>query len=281
MPKKILYFLLYPVILYFFLTDRAARNASIGYLKRIRLAQPSKLHKNIYLDSYVHFYAFGRMMLDTIDAWQNNLSFSKIDWFRHDLVLSRLGVKEGAIVLSAHFGCLEVCRSFQNRRENLKIVPLMYLSNAQKFREFLADLNPESHADYIPIENMNAGVAVEIKTRLEKGEYIAILADRIAPNSPQRTVLVTFLGKEALLPEGPFALAWALGCDVLSVFSNINLQSNRYEVFWDQLPNTKTHDRKQKMHEIKELAQSFASVLEREVLKNPYQWFNFFDFWKK
>lgn len=277
-PRRILNVILYPVIGYFYLTDQTARSGSIKFLKKLS----PQLHAfKLYLMSYKHFYAFGSMFLDTMDTWLYKFSPDDIDWHNKEIILERLGSRKGGIVLSAHFGCLEVCKSLQARRENLRIIPLMYLKNSVRYRNFLRSINPEYDFEYIPIETINAGIAVSIKTRIDEGQYIALLADRLAPSTPERTIRVQFLGDEVELPEGPFAIAWALKVDIFTVFSSFDRQVGRYQVRWDKIETSPSYRRESKFLEIKQIAQAYADNLEQEVRKNPLQWFNFYDFWEK
>ena len=271
--RGLLELLLRPVILYFYLFDPKARKSSKQYLERVR---KSSAHS---VSSFSHFYSFGLKIIDSIVSWAEGYPLEKISWQGKEEIFSLLEQRHGALVLSAHIGCLEVTRSMHKKREGLKIVPLMYLKNARIFRDFLKKINPQAEQSIIPIENFHAGAAIEISNRIEKGEFVSILADRLAAGTNQRTHQVQFLQEPCLLPEGPFACAVALGCPVFAFFSYRDSKTGNYRAIWQRLNVERAKEKKKRRLASENLAKEYAICMEKICREAPDQWFNFYDFW--
>ncbi len=272
--RSLLSILLFPVILYFYLTAPSARKASKDFLKRVEL----KSGKSI--SSFRHFFAFGKQIIDSISAWDKTVGVESINWHGEKEIFSLVDSGQGGFVLSAHIGCLEMARALHQAKEGLKVTPMMYLKNAQMFRTFLEELDPGSKQEIVSLESFDIKAAVEISKRLEKGEFISILADRISASS-ERAIEVDFLGEKCLLPEGPFAMALSASCPVYSFFCYKDSEQDKYAATWKifELENCKTRTAKRK--QMKGLAQEFARRMEDICLRNPDQWFNFYDYWEK
>jgi predicted LPLAT superfamily acyltransferase len=277
--RPFLEFLLYPVTLYFYVADRNARRASNDYWSRLHRFLPGKMPRPSQKLVYRHIHRFGRKIITSLQAWCGDFSPEVIQWEGEEVVFDLLDRKQGAFVLSAHVGCLEVCRATHHHRKGLKIVPLMYLENARTFRDFLEEVNPKSSMEIIPISRFHAGVALDIQERIKRGEFVAVLADRATPGAPERTVEIPFLGNPAPLPEGPFALAMALDCPVLTFFCFYDETLRRYRAVWQELAVVRPEGRTARRAETRKLAAAFAERLQEVCVQSPSQWFNFFQFW--
>lgn len=277
--RTLLEILLSPVILYFYLKDAEGRKYSQKYLSLLRQFSPQSDLPSRFA-SFFHFKNFGAKILTSLQAWLGEIHGGEIIWHGQQQVLANAAAKQGGVVLSAHFGCLDICRAVPRESYGLKITPLMYLKNARIFRDFIAKLNPAAEFEVLPIESINAGTAIAMQQRIAQGELFALLADREAPNSPGRAINVDFLGSTARLPEGPFALAVSLECPVFTMFSAFNEKLGKYEVFWQELTVLRPASRSERRQELVRLAQEYARRLEAMCVEFPLQWFNFFDFWE-
>ncbi len=280
--KKIVSALLYPVVLYFFLTDATARRASLQYLKIVHENKNADISSpKLALCSYRHFLSFGRKILHSISAWLGEFSADDIIFNNKDQVFAMADKGEGGLILSAHIGCLEVCRAAKRSNEKIKIVPLMYIENGLKYRTFLKTLDPESEQEVITIEEGKLDVPMQVLSRIQKGEFVSILADRLSPFSKDRSIELEFLGKPAKFPEGPFAMAYALNCPILTFFTVYDETLKQYKAFWNTIDTSDiVRSRKNREENLKKIAIRYLTQLEAQTMKYPYQWFNFFDFWE-
>ena len=282
--KKVCLLLLHPVSFYYLLFGRKARKSSKEYLARIyhhghllgyRVRPPT------LSDSYWHFYEFGANLLNKLSVWNSEICKEDLLWDQkgRSLFYDFLSENQGAVLLSAHYGNIDIGRALINSGARpAKVNPLMFKSNAIRFNNLLRDLNSDA-ARAINVEDIGPQTIVQLQEKIKQGEFIAMLADRLTPGAPQRSVKVPFLGKEALFPEGPFLLASMLECPIFTVFF-ARTDSGAYRIFFRKFSDRLVFPRKRRAEAIKDCVQKYVHSLEEVCHLLPYQWANFYDFWK-
>ena len=98
-------------------------------------------------------------------------------------------------------------------------------------------------------------------------------ADRIFGS--QKSVTMKLLGAEVRLPLGPFSVATMRGLNVLTV-NVMKTATNSYKIYVKPLDYDKQSPRRQ---QISQLAQGYATELERILTMYPTQWYNYFEYW--
>jgi predicted LPLAT superfamily acyltransferase len=86
-----------------------------------------------------------------------------------------------------------------------------------------------------------------------------------------------FLSQVANFPKGPFVLSTVLAKPVLML--NCLNQNGRYHIYFDQLWSGGHVPKRERDQFIESLAAAYVKKLQYYVVKAPYQWFNFFNFW--
>jgi predicted LPLAT superfamily acyltransferase len=119
-------------------------------------------------------------------------------------------------------------------------------------------------------------LALRIAEAVERGELVAILADRVMGD---RTTSASFLGGSVALPAGPYLLAAALKCPVLLVTAAYSAP-NTYSLRCEPLAEQVVLPRAGRDEALREYAQKYADWLERLCRETPDNWFNFYDFWE-
>ena len=174
-------------------------------------------------------------------------------------------------------------RLLAHHRSPIAVHVLMYVEHAERINAMLRQL-PGANAPgrppprVIPIRPGSVDHALEVRRRIQSGEVVAILADRVHPQESGRVAKVDFLGGTASLPEGPFLLAGALGCPVL-MMTPLRSGPGRYEIYVERMGDKLEIPRAHRREAARRHAQDFAHRLEAQVLHAPHQWFNFFAFW--
>jgi predicted LPLAT superfamily acyltransferase len=87
----------------------------------------------------------------------------------------------------------------------------------------MQEMAPQAGLNLMPVTDIGPETAILLKEKLERGEWIAIVGDRIAVN-PQRggewrVCWSRFMGQPAPFPQGPFILASILRCPVDLIFA--------------------------------------------------------------
>jgi predicted LPLAT superfamily acyltransferase len=88
-----------------------------------------------------------------------------------------------------------------------------------------------------------------------------------------------FLGRQARFPLGPFLLQATLGCPML-LSTCVRTGPGSYAATTTSFAPGGHVPRRERAKYAETLAERYAALLERECLRTPYQWFNFFGFWR-
>ncbi|WP_232370188.1 glycosyltransferase family 2 protein [Xenorhabdus lircayensis] len=282
--RKPFEWLLYPVIGYFWATGGAQRQASRQYLERLKQTMQRKgIIIPHGLDSYRHYLRFGGAMLDKIASWRGDLKWGKDIEFAQDAEQTLLdGDSGGKLLLVSHLGDIEVCRALAQRAGKQTINALVFTEHAQRFKQIIEEVSPQTGINLLPVTDVGADTAIMLKEKIDAGEWVAIVGDRIAVNpsraNTQRVVWSQFLGHPAPFPQGPFVLASVLRCPVLLMFAL--RQNNRFKIYCEHFANPLELPRKQREPALQQAVDHYASRLEHYALHSPLDWFNFFDFWQ-
>ncbi|WNO59536.1 acetyltransferase [Rheinheimera sp. MMS21-TC3] len=279
--KWLIMICLAPILAYFFLKDRSARNASLQFLQQVHhfkaTASPFK-HQPGYWQSYKHFWQFALAALAKIDAWLGRLAQSNVSYggsvpFE---TIARSG--KGAILIGSHLGNQEVCRALVRSKYPIRINVLAHTQHTAAFNRILKESSSDVDLHLIEVNEMTPAVSVMLSDCIERGELVVIVGDRISAKAPERTVWADFLGKPAPFAVGPWVLASVLQCPVYLMFCM--KQQQGYNLIFEPFSEAINIPRKQRQQVLTDLAQDYAKVLETLACRYPLQWFNFYDFWQ-
>jgi predicted LPLAT superfamily acyltransferase len=261
------------IALYFFIAAPAARRASRSYLGRA-LGRPAT-----WIDVLRHFHAFASTVHDRAYLLNDRFDQFEIDIESADEVDRALDAGPGAFLVGAHFGSFEVLRAItrsaaaQGRRYDVTMV--MYEENAKRINAALAALNPNAVPRIIGLGRPDAMLLVQ--QALDQGQLVGFLADRTLAQQP--TLSVPFLGAPAAFPLGAFRLAAVLRQRVL-LMQGIYLGGNHYRVRFAPIADFSSIAAGGRDAAVQDAVRRYAAELEQASRAHPYNWFNFFDFWK-
>lgn len=268
--------LLCPIMIYFFLTGKASRKASMEYLRRLHETYPDKVPKPTLWHSFRHHFSFGLNILDRMWMWQGKLKKFRFDSNgSHHLV--RNGV--GALVIGSHFGSFDALRSLA-QKGGVRMNVVMYRAHAQVFNKLMKEMSPESNLHIYELAESDMNAVFELKERIEMGEMVAILGDRLPPIGKQRLKSLPFLGKPAPFPQNPWIMAHLLECPVFFTCA-YRIGYRKYYAFMEQLTDQVLLPRRRREEALEDYMKPYVEKLEMLCRKQPYQWFNFFNFWQE
>jgi predicted LPLAT superfamily acyltransferase len=261
------------IALYFFIAAAAARRASHSYLTRA-LGRPAT-----WIDVLRHFHAFASTVHDRVYLLNDHFDRFEIDIESAEEVDRALDAGPGAFLVGAHFGSFEVLHAAtrsaaaQGRRYDVTMV--MYEENAKRINAALAALNPKAMPRIIGLGRPDA--MLQVQQALDDGQLVGFLADRTLVQQP--TLAVPFLDAPAAFPIGAFRLAALLRRRVL-LMQGIYLGENRYRVRFAPIADFSSMAAGERDAAVQQAVHRYAAELERACRAHPYNWFNFFDFWK-
>ncbi len=272
--------LLYPAMSYFYLTSPQARRASRDYLRRVE----SQLEKDgrrpvRRLSSFKHFIEFGESILDKTATWSGEVSKDKVRHIDRAAYEDLLRSDRGGIFIGSHLGNLEALRAFGGIMKGMTVNALVFTRHSLKFMEFLEQANPQALEHFMQVDTIGPESIARMQAKIDAGEWIAMVADRTSVSHQDRAIYCNFLGSEAPFPEGPFILAALLKCPVYLLFCL--KAEDRYDVYLEPFADPLELPRQTRREDLQRVVTHYAQQLEQRCLSAPYQWFNFFDFWKK
>jgi predicted LPLAT superfamily acyltransferase len=181
----------------------------------------------------------------------------------------------GVILMGAHMGSFEVLRWIGEHRAGLGLAMTMYEDNARKLNAMLAALAPRHPPEIIAVGHIDA--MLKIRARLDQGAMVGMLADR--GFGDEAMLPVTFLGATAYLPTGPMRAAAMLRRRVIFMLG-LYRGGNRYHVVFESLADFSATPAAARQAAIEAAVTRYAALLEQYCRSDPYNWFNFFDFWR-
>jgi len=269
---------LVPVMAYFLVRRSAARHASREYLRRVKCQYPESLKGNASLFlSFRHFLAFGEALLDGVIASMQPPNEFHMEANERTLMAELAQSGQGILMIGSHFGNLAYSRSIAQNNKNLVVNILIYEQHAANFTTLLADASPASRLNLIQVTELDLELALRLKEKVQHGEWLVIAGDRVPIKTGDNICSATFFGEAAKFPIGPYVLAKLLGCPVYLLHC-FRFQG-QYHVGMELFQNEITPSRRNRRRSYHDEVQKYATALERQVIREPLQWFNFYDFW--
>lgn len=267
---------MYPVVVYFWMAYPLARRSSLDYLRRVEAATGAVGAQPSWRHSLRHLFSFGDTLLDKLLAIGGRYRFEYVTREGADVLLRQIASGRGGILMTAHVGCLELCRAMANRIDGLRLTVLVHTAHAERFNRILARLDPGSMLQLYQIDDISPATALELAARVQAGEFIAIAGDR-APAHGGRALRLPFLGEPARFPVGPYVLAALLKCPLFAM--GCVREGKGHLIRFTELERNVTLPRAEREARLTALATRYVRWLEDLVARSPYDWFNFYEFW--
>jgi predicted LPLAT superfamily acyltransferase len=261
--------LLYPICAYFFASSRRARAASRDYLARV-LGRAPRLP-----DVAHHYLTFARTLQDRVYFLAGRTSEFEIELHGIEEAKQIVARGKGCILLGAHIGSFELMRVLGNFEHKLPVNVLLYPDNASKLGAVVTELRPELRPRVIPLGRPDT--LLRVQECLERGEIVGMLGDRTLKSD--KTVRCDFLGAPAHFPLGPLLLASILKAPVV-LFFGLYLGGRRYAIHWEPFADSLDIGRGERAAQLQPWVARYAARVEHYCRAAPYNWFNFYDFWR-
>jgi len=262
-------FFLYFIALYFYLFAPTARRHSIDYLRRALGREPTAA------DRFRQVFYFASNILDRLYLVNERYDLFNVSIVGEDVMREQLASGSGTFLMGAHFGSFEVMSAIGRAQPGLRVAMAMYEENARKVSAMFKALNPSNKSEVIALGQIEA--MLRIRERLDEGVFVGILGDRSFAGEPG--LVVNFLGKPAVFPLGPMRAAAVLRRPVFFI-TGIYKGGNRYHAVFEKLADFSSVRSGEREAAVEAAIRGYAAVLERHCREDPYNWFNFFDFWR-
>ena len=260
--------ILHLIAIYYFLFAPRARRHMRTYLRRALGREPGAA------DRYRLIMWFATTIQDRLYMLSGRYELFQVSLQGEALIREVAGAGGGAFLFGAHMGSFEVLRTVGDRQPGLAVVMAMYEDNARKVNAVMAAAKLRDPPEIIALGHVDA--MLKIRERLDRGALVGVLADRTLGD--EASLPVSFLGATAHLPLGPMRAAALLRRRVLFMLG-LYRGGRRYHVIFEPLADFTNITRAERAGAIEAAVARYASLLERHCRSDPYNWFNFFDFW--
>lgn len=265
-----------PIVLYFYLTGREQRQASRQFLSRAFRAK-NRQDRPGFLDGYRHFLSFAGRALDTFIGWTGQMPPETIQPGKVDDLKDAIADPHGALIIVSHLGNADLSRALLDDATRDRLAILVHTHHAANYNKVLQEFRAAAAVNTIQVTELGPEIAVSLKERVDRGTWVVIAGDRTPVISRNRVVTASFLGEPAPLSVGPYLLAALLDCPVYTLFCL--REGDRYRLYFEKFADRIDLPRRNRDQALQAHAQRFAMRLEEYALRDPYQWYNFFDFW--
>jgi len=255
--------LLYPIVLYFVLTDPMARCASAEFLwaatgRSIRLQ-----------DVFAHIYSFAATILDRVYMATGDFDRFEVTIVGLPLLEQALKAGRGCLLLGSHLGSFDLLMLAQRSMDGRPISIMMRVDPRARVRRIAGIDDHELNL----IATGRPDSFLRAHEALANGGIVAVLADRVdnAAHLP-----VSFLGRPTAMPIAPHVLAARSGAPALMCFG-LYQGENRYRIeFVEFGPTASAASRGPALQPV---VDRYSALLETYARRYPLNWFNFYPFW--
>ncbi len=266
------YFILRFVVVYFVLFAPLARKSLWLYFREIHRWGVWKSFTGLF----ENFYVFGQTLLDKVALLSGVKTNFTFNFDGENYLRSMASEGNGGMLIGAHLGNWEIAGQLLDRLET-KINIVMLDAEHQAIKKLLDSVIQKHEVNIIPVKPDSFEHLFLIKEALFNNELVVIHGDRHIPGN--KTVERKFLGQKADFPLGPFQLATKYNKPVTFVTAvkenkrHYHFMATKPKVY----PNAVGAERKKQLNLI---ISDYILWLEDKVLRYPYQWFNYYYFWK-
>jgi predicted LPLAT superfamily acyltransferase len=270
---RLSYFVLYFVVLYYILFRPLVRQKCSYYVSH---RFPGQTSLQMLRNSYCLSLELGKALIDRAIVGILGPDKYSITFDDKDALFDLFSEGKGVILLMAHVGCWQAAIAAQGLL-NVKINMVIHREEGDIDRQYFEHQSMESPYRVINPEGYLGG-SLEMLEVLKKGEALFMMGDRVLGN-PKNTVGVKFLGEEALFPFSAMKIASASGAPIGVLFpykkGTTGCGMRLAKII--RVPRSVGRQGKDFLPYVAEFIQS----LEAFTMEYPFQFFNFYDIWKK
>lgn len=288
LPDYLVFILIYPISFFFYIFSKRGRVEAKNYQRQMKEFTGGKVPLKI--SPFKQILSFSLCVMEKMEGWLGNYHYNELVTHDDDLksLQSQLEQGKGALFIGSHLGNIELLRSLSSFGENgiirkISVTAIMELKSTEQFNRTLKEVNPNVDFQVIDPEEIGVNTIIELQEQIENGGLVVITGDRTSARSRSRIIREKFLGKEADFPYGVFVLALLLKAPTYYVFGLRTKTASlrpKYHIFVEKSKVDFERPSSKRDEKIHALCKEFVVKLEKYCIQFPYQWYNFYNFWK-
>ena len=264
--------LLVPVVFTYVLFSRKIHGIVRPYLIH-RFSGAGKI--TCWVLTFRNIFAFGQVLVERGWLGVDKNAALQGDFSDYDTLVDLVKRGKGLVLLTSHVGNWQSALAHLGELP-VKVHVLMRYDQRAAAKHFF-DLQSGQRAFEIIDAEGDFGGMVDALAALKRGEVVTIMGDRYIKGSSST---IKFLGDEVRLPNGAYMLAASAGAPV-AVLLAAKTGRKSYELkLWDQFyPEYQSRDQRDAM--LRQCSARYMKAVEEYLKLYPFQWYNFYDFWKQ
>jgi len=291
-PVVILRIIAFPVGFFYFIFSKRGRTESKRFLQKVApFVEDPRIAKKCLspLGPLRHIISFSLTIVEKLQAWGDRFPLKHVHFQDDDIkeLIGELESGKGVFLVFSHMGNMELLRGLLNFgrtgvSRKIPLIAIMDLKVTAQFNRILKALNPQVDMDVIGAGDISPHTAVLIQEKIAAGGMLVVAGDRTSIDGKNQ--MIPFLGKEAPFSSGIFYLAALTNAPVYFIFAlrrktlSIKIE---YDMHVHKSPLSFDCPRKERLQRNTLLVNSFAALLEGYCKEQPFQWYNFYDFWQE
>ena len=266
------YVFLIPVIFCYVLCSRAIHRITCPYLSR-RFPDHGCFRR--WIDTFKNLLAFGQVLVDRGWLGVTKNAFLQGNIAGYEKLMQIIDKGRGVVLLTAHVGNWQTALAHLDNLP-VKVHALMQYDQQAAAKHYF-DLHGKSRSFEIIDANGQFGGMIDAAVALQRGEAVTIMGDRYVKGF---STTVDFFGASVRMPTAAYMLAACAKAPVVVLLAAKTGQKSYQLRIWDYFyPQYKNRDERSEM--LRKCSEQFVRIVEKYLEEYPFQWYNFFDFWKQ
>jgi predicted LPLAT superfamily acyltransferase len=270
--RPLVILILCPTVAYFVLGAGSIRSSSQDYLRRI-FGRPATL-----AEVYRHLFNFAVCSIDRLYFLSGKSRNYEVSVSGEDVFEKYYQQGRGAILMICHMGNFDVMRVRGTCERKFPVKILLSRGHNPGANALLEQLDAELAKNIIDADRSANELVLEIHQALRDGFFVGVMADRARER--ENMIPCQFLGAAADFPVSPWLISSVLKAPVILCFG-LFAGGRRYEIFFEEFSEALQIPRKERPVKLAAEMQRFVGRVECHLKRYPYNWFNFYMFWKK
>jgi len=263
-------------VTYYYLTAHDRRRASRQFLERA-FAAAGRTSRPGFRDGWRHFMQFADRILDTLIAWSGRLPAELVQMDDSAAAADLVRDPAGGMLIVGHLGNADLSRAMLDPAARARLVVLTHTAHAANFNRILREIAPQSATNVLQVSEIGPDTAIVLRDLIARGCWVVIAGDRTPLHSQHSVARVPFMGAPAPFALGPYILAALMECPVWLVFCRKT--NGRYRMHIERFAGRIELPRGRREAALAAYAERYAERLQAHALLDPFQWYNFYDFW--
>lgn len=260
--------LLYPISLFFLLTNRGTYAASKRFFRKALGHEPR------FSDFFRQYHTFASTLFDRMQMLTRPDLALKMNIHGLEDLERASGSGSGCLLVGSHLGSFDIIRMIGKTQGGIKVKIVMFGEATPQIFEVFKSLNPELHEDIVSVPGPSAMIGLAADR--DEGRILGLLGDRVLPG--ERTIRLPFFGETATFATTAGYVADILELPVIQFFC-LHKAWGEYDIHFIPLSWPTEASRGHRSERIESLTTRYAANLEYHARKAPHNWFNFHDFW--